>query len=907
MPCHYAGVAIALPTAEWQAWIDTYHPLPQTPPGFTHGWHGGGAMADLPLPPEPVPPPVRLGVLDWPVGASRWATFHFLAGSTQLAAIREAIGTAGVGDLVMGDGTDSDHEITAVGMRLGVPLPLHQIDATEQLFLCTLVDQRWDWWLKAGGIDTQPATWGALFADIEAELGVTITPATVNAAYGTPGDQWLQFVRPLPVLLDAAAESVGQRVVVRLDGTVATANPFDAVTDASVAFSFVRKTAGGEVVAADVGRWVPESVSVVVGRQDEAGGNTFESVGQVTLASLALANQYGAATGVAGNTVPVHRWFVGAAGDEAAFRRQVAQDWYLWQLSSVDATLPGVWDWTPTGAEDRVEWKYDNGPILTRILRRPFCELADGFVYWSSQPLVRVTAAGEDGTGEYTRRFSVQEVAIQEDGADRNLVDLDRQWSDVVERSNRSVSLSAAATPEEGVYTLRRAPSGHLYIDRDEGGETGFHARLVYGSGGGPWTVQEIARGAADWEDVGGPKSNAYAKAWNDGTTPNPQVDDIVWVKVSEEDATKYEFVSHPRFGCGIAHDEETDTYALDLTAAAFDGLYWDAENCVAGVLTGCGTTYGPTTVPGAEGDAIVVDFPVLAGEREDTALVVVEQGGGSGNCDSLGVDLEAASTTTEELVNDVALSLSSDGAAITVTLTLTKTVYTNHFNLAGLHIDRTAGYPSEEVLTESVTLDTSFLCDCCDAGDPSVEAGATDQGDCCFAFTATPAGGTPPYTFSWDFGDGTSSSDQNPTHCFEAEGTYEVVVTVTDACGKTATDSVVVECVFPIETPCCPDDPVPATLNWAITNITGNCSCILTTSGTVTYGTGFPSVWGLVEFSCLQQECEEDAEHYLQCVDGAWEYGGASTLVSAQCDPFQVVFDVAPPFGGTYRITFTG
>jgi parallel beta-helix repeat protein len=50
-------------------------------------------------------------------------------------------------------------------------------------------------------------------------------------------------------------------------------------------------------------------------------------------------------------------------------------------------------------------------------------------------------------------------------------------------------------------------------------------------------------------------------------------------------------------------------------------------------------------------------------------------------------------------------------------------------------------------------------------------------------SFNATVAGGTAPYLYSWDFGDGTpSSQQQNPTHTFQSKGNYIAAVTVTDA-----------------------------------------------------------------------------------------------------------------------------
>ena len=55
--------------------------------------------------------------------------------------------------------------------------------------------------------------------------------------------------------------------------------------------------------------------------------------------------------------------------------------------------------------------------------------------------------------------------------------------------------------------------------------------------------------------------------------------------------------------------------------------------------------------------------------------------------------------------------------------------------------------------------------------------------------FTGEAFGGTPPYTYAWTFGDGDTSTDQNPTHAYIAAGVYNVTLTVTDSLLATASD----------------------------------------------------------------------------------------------------------------------
>ncbi len=56
--------------------------------------------------------------------------------------------------------------------------------------------------------------------------------------------------------------------------------------------------------------------------------------------------------------------------------------------------------------------------------------------------------------------------------------------------------------------------------------------------------------------------------------------------------------------------------------------------------------------------------------------------------------------------------------------------------------------------------------------------------------FTGSASGGTSPYSYSWDFGDASSSTEQNPTHSYSSADTYTATLTVTDDTDSTATDT---------------------------------------------------------------------------------------------------------------------
>jgi len=62
--------------------------------------------------------------------------------------------------------------------------------------------------------------------------------------------------------------------------------------------------------------------------------------------------------------------------------------------------------------------------------------------------------------------------------------------------------------------------------------------------------------------------------------------------------------------------------------------------------------------------------------------------------------------------------------------------------------------------------------------------------------FSSLAEGGIEPYTYVWDFGDGTTSTDSNPSHTFESTGNYMVTATVTDHDASTVSDTLYIDVV---------------------------------------------------------------------------------------------------------------
>jgi PKD repeat protein len=77
------------------------------------------------------------------------------------------------------------------------------------------------------------------------------------------------------------------------------------------------------------------------------------------------------------------------------------------------------------------------------------------------------------------------------------------------------------------------------------------------------------------------------------------------------------------------------------------------------------------------------------------------------------------------------------------------------------------------------------------------------------YRFEADALGGTAPYTYHWDFGDGQEANVRNTRHTYENPGNYTATLTVTDATGQTASDNTEV-----IVQPAAPTTGEPTTTN---------------------------------------------------------------------------------------------
>lgn len=111
------------------------------------------------------------------------------------------------------------------------------------------------------------------------------------------------------------------------------------------------------------------------------------------------------------------------------------------------------------------------------------------------------------------------------------------------------------------------------------------------------------------------------------------------------------------------------------------------------------------------------------------------------------------------------------------------------HFHVIGSAGEASALTLSNGVMSDSsaTEIPASWISTSVDVTAPldaafSVDSAEGTAGVTVFAFADQTTGGTPAYTYEWDFGDGTVDVAQNPTHVYVNAGTYTVTLTVTDS-----------------------------------------------------------------------------------------------------------------------------
>lgn len=415
--CSFANIPLPVWTPGWQGFTNARIPLREYAPFASADWYNSRDISHLPVPNQQDQPTTEVGTLRWPQGASRWAVAHFAVTLDKLADIRTALGLSGDPEaFVLDDGTGHDPVECDLFMLPPRPLAGQPAGTMSPLWLMTLVDERFYWWMKPVSISAVPSSWADLFGQISTALGITLQGDTsIEAEYLTPTERWLCSNVPACVLLDAAATSVGRQVVRLLDGTVRLELPTTARDLTNQSWQAARTpltarplggttSAGGRVDITDIARTVPAQLAVVFGKKvNGPNGTTVTGQYVSTVSGNAVGvyvplpgsvtdsltgstvSAYPGIPGMVGRfTADAYAYWVGAStvGDPAnkaaldALAAVAASAWYGWRYGDVDAVFAGEIAWRPDGYTDQVRWSFDAGETQTRVQR-------DGYFNWN--------------------------------------------------------------------------------------------------------------------------------------------------------------------------------------------------------------------------------------------------------------------------------------------------------------------------------------------------------------------------------------------------------------------------------------------------------------------------------------------------------------------------------------------
>lgn len=357
----YAGIPItpAVPPDELQAGLDKWwhgHRIEE----WTYAGYTNSGLEHLPIPAPPKRESPRIGVLHWPTGASRWATFHTLCHVSDLAAIKAAIGSTPTAKLLV---LDDGHVDISTLMYLVNVVPVAQRENGRDLYLLTLVDERYWWWHRGGeAVPESGSSWADLLDQLFDLLGATVAIDSVHADYEVPDTvRWSVGQSPIPLLIDAVCNTIGLRFVRQLDGTNACQSYATAAAADTAYWALYRQhvLTGGRLLASDVARGLPASVAVVFPSSSVT----------LTLAGLSLTPY----AGVNANAGQTGRVVGDTAEDQPTYAARAAEDYYSWALSLTECTFRGLVARPITGLDGAMEWAHlpaESG-IVTRVLRRP--------------------------------------------------------------------------------------------------------------------------------------------------------------------------------------------------------------------------------------------------------------------------------------------------------------------------------------------------------------------------------------------------------------------------------------------------------------------------------------------------------------------------------------------------------
>jgi hypothetical protein len=369
-------------------------------------------LYDLGFPKQLDPPAVAIGDYFYPTNASRWSIFRGYMTRDDVDAVKAEVWptssqTPTTGTfLIQSEGGDSEGEVETELYMLP-PIPVAGLTASDpQIFLVTLVDERYFWHqFKEAGVVTctsATATWSDLIDQLATQLDIDLTYETPDSDYGSPEpDSALYSNQESPaILLDAAAANIGCVVVRALDGTYSLQRYADAIDatetnrpDSDNNVLGGRAASKSDSTSGDVAYrgLLPASVTVSFPKWVDGAGyyepTTYRdhvkaSYGATYTKTVTLED-----AGFSGyahhdgskmlRTSAKARYTVSSDPSPNnqttcdALAAQLAADYFATRLAWLDEVYAGIYPWTPEGVSDLL-YSWRDGSVYTRILPPPF-------------------------------------------------------------------------------------------------------------------------------------------------------------------------------------------------------------------------------------------------------------------------------------------------------------------------------------------------------------------------------------------------------------------------------------------------------------------------------------------------------------------------------------------------------
>src|SRR5881396_3455269 len=172
-------------------------------------------------------------------------------------------------------------------------------------------------------------------------------------------------------------------------------------------------------------------------------------------------------------------------------------------------------------------------------------------------------------------------------------------------------------------------------------------------------------------------------------------------------------------------------------------------------------TNSGPVSITAGSSGTVTITATLIAGTAKPVALSCVTPLPSGVTCTSF-----SPSSVTPTGSSVLTITIDSGTAAGSVTVDVTSTPLGATTTATTVSITITSVIPP-------LTVDFSFS-----PSSPNVGQSVS--------FTPTVSGGTAPYTYAWDFGDGGTSTAANPNHTYSTAGSFTAKLTVTDSSSPT-------------------------------------------------------------------------------------------------------------------------